>query len=284
MQENLKRNLNLFLPRLFTLKYGWLSFWIVCAYTLVMLNFQHPFGEYTSNKSLHHCIYCAFGGVFILLLAIIYLVFPRVFKNYYHQSNWTRGKELLNLLLLYILCLLCNTVCAIICFSPIYYNLTFYVQIISFSFTFNVLPIIVANFIHQRYHWGWIKAVPEKTELPEEPHFFQCTNKKTIPITDILYIYQDSNYQFIRYESEGMVHEEKERRSMKKLLSIMSPYPKFKSCHESYLVNTDKIEFASIINGKKKLKLKGIDTPLNISNQYRNDFNQFLQNKKSRKG
>jgi len=105
-------------------------------------------------------------------------------------------------------------------------------------------------------------------------------NKKTIPITDILYIYQDSNYQFIRYESEGKVHEEKERRSMKKLVSIMTPYPQFKSCHESYLVNTDKIEIVSAINGKKKLKLEGIDTPLNISNQYRNDFNQFLQNKK----
>ena len=104
--------------------------------------------------------------------------------------------------------------------------------------------------------------------------------QKTIPITDILYIYQDGNYQFIHYVSEGKVHEEKERRSMKKLLSIMSPYPQFKSCHESYLINTYKIEFVSIIDGKKKLKLKGIDTPLNISKQYRNDFNQFLQSKK----
>jgi len=280
MQENLKRNLNLFLPRLFTLKYGWLSFWIVCAYTLAMLNFQHPFGEYTSNKSLHHCIYCAFGGLYILLLALIFLVFPRLFKNYYQQSNWTRGKELRNFLLLYILCLLSNWVCVVICFSPIHYNLTFYVQIISFSFTFNVLPVIVANFIHQRYHWGWIKAIPQQIEPLEEPHFFQCINKKTIPITDILYIYQDGNYQFIHYVSEGKVHEEKERRSMKKLLSIMSPYPQFKSCHESYLINTYKIEFVSIIDGKKKLKLKGIDTPLNISKQYRNDFNHFLQNKK----
>ncbi|HEY5507059.1 MAG TPA: LytTR family DNA-binding domain-containing protein [Paludibacter sp.] len=280
MQENLKRNLNLFLPRLFTLKYGWQCFWGVCAYTLVMLNFQHPFGEYTSNKSLHHCIYCAFGGLYILLLALIYLVFPRLFKNYYQQSNWTRGKELRNLLLLYILSLLSNWVCVVICFSPIHYNLTFYVQILSFSFTFNVLPVIVANFIHQRYHWGWIKAIPKQTEPLEEPLFFQCINKMTIPITDILYIFQDSNYQFIRYESEGKVHEEKERRSMKKLLSIMEPYPQFKSCHESFLINTDKIEFVNIINGKKKLKLKGIDTPLNISNQYRNDFNQFLQSKK----
>jgi len=280
MQENLKRNLNLFLPRLFTLKYGWLSFWIVCAYTLVMLNFQHPFGEYTSNKSFHHCIYCAFGGLYILLLALIYLVFPRLFKNYYQQSNWTRGKELLNLLLLYIICGLANWTCAVYCFAPTHHNLTFYVQIFSFSFTFNVLPVIVANFIHQRYHWGWIKAIPEQIEPLEEPLFFQCINKKTIPITDIIYILQSKNDQFIHYVSEGKVHEEKERRSMKKLLSIMEPYPQFKSCHESFLINTDKIEFVSVINGKKKLKLKGIDTPLNISKRYSNDFNQFLQNKK----
>lgn len=280
MHENLKRNLNLILPRLFTLKYGWLSFWIVCAYTLVMLNLQHPFGEYTSNKPLHHCIYCSFGGVFILLLLIIYHILPRLFKNYYHQSKWTRGKELLNLLFLYILCLLSNTACAVLCFGPTCYNLTFYLQILSFSFIYNVLPVIIANFIHQRYHWGWIKAIPEQIEPLEEPHFFQCINKKTIPIADILYIYQDSNYQFIRFHSEGKVHEEKERRSMKKMLSIMSPYPQFKSCHESYLVNTNKIEFVSNINGIKKLKLKGIDTPLNISKRYSNDFNQFLQNKK----
>lgn len=280
MQENLKRNLNFFLPRLFTLKYGWLSFWIVCAYTLVMLNLQHPFGEYTSNKSLHHCIYCAFGGLFILLLALIYLILPRLFKNYYRQSNWTRGKELRNLLLLYILCLISNSVCAVLCFSLTGYNLTFYVQIISFSFTFNALPVIVANFFHQRYHWGWVKAIPEQIEPLEETHLFQCINKKAIPLTDILYIHQNINYQFIHYESEGKVHEEKERRSMKKLLSIMIPYPQFKSCHESYLINTNKIEFVSNINGIKKLKLKGIDTPLNISKRYSNDFNQFLQNKK----
>ena len=280
MQENLKKNLNLFLPRLFTLKYGWRSFWIVCAYTLVMLNFQHPFGEYTSNKSLHHFIYCAFGGLFILLLALIYLVLPRLFKNYYRQSNWTQGKELRNLLLLYILCLLSNTVCAVICFSPIHYNLTFYEQILSFSFTFNVLPVIVANFIHQGYHWGSIKAAPEQTDPLEEPHFFQCSNKKTIPITDILYILQSANYQFIHYQSEGNMLEEKERRSMKELLKIMTPYTQFKPCHASILVNTDKIELVSAKNGKKKLKLKGIDTSFNISYQYRNDFNQFLQNKK----
>jgi len=154
------------------------------------------------------------------------------------------------------------------------------VQIFSFSFTFNVLPVIVANFIHQRYHWGWIKAIPEQIEPLEEPLFFQCINKKTIPITDIIYILQSKNDQFIHYVSEGKVHEEKERRSMKKLLSIMEPYPQFKSCHESFLINTDKIEFVSVINGKKKLKLKGIDTPLNISKRYSNDFNQFLQNKK----
>jgi len=280
MQENVKRNLNHFLPRLFTLKYGWLSFLGVCTYTLVMLNFQHPFGEYTSNNALHHGIYCGFGCLFIGIMVLIYLVLPLIFKKYYHQSHWTRGKELGNLLLLFIMCCLSNGACAARCFAPIHYNLTFYVQIISFSFLFNIIPIIVANFIHQRYHWGWINAIPEQIEPLEVPHCFQCINKKTIPNTDILYIHQSGNYQFIHYESEGDILEEKERRSMKELLSIMSPYPQFKPCHESFLINTDKIEFISSKNGKKKLKLKGIDTPFNISYKYRNDFDQFLQNKK----
>jgi hypothetical protein len=280
MKENLKKNLDIYLSRLFTLKYGWLNFFGVCAYTLITLNFQHPFGEYTSKLPYHHFIFCSFGGLFILLLAIIYLVLPRLFKNYYRQSNWTRGKELQTLLLLYILCLLSNSVCAVLCFAPPHYNLTFYVQIISFSFTFNVLPVIVANFIHQGYHFDWIKAIPEQIEPLKEPHFFQCINKKTIPINDILYVFQDGNYQFINYQSEGNIIKEKERRSMKELLKIMTPYPQFKPCHASFLINTNKIEFTISKNGKKKLKLKNIDTYFNISYQYRNDFNQFLQNKK----
>jgi|SRR5665647_111627 len=280
MQENLKRNLNLFLPRLFTLKYGWQCFWGVCAYTLVMLNFQHPFGEYTSNRPHHHCIFCSFGCLFILLLLLIYHVLPRVFKSYYHQSNWTRGKELSNLLLLYILCCLSNWACALLTFSPAYHTLTFCVQIVSFSFLFNVLPVIVANLIHARFYRNPGNEIAEQKQPIESIDLFHCVNKKTIPIKDILYFYQAANYQFIHYVSEGEVVEEKKRRSMKELLNIMAPYTQFMPCHASYLVNSTKIESISNENGKKKLKIKDVDTYINISNNHRNDFNSFMQSKK----
>jgi len=278
MQEKRKKYLDLYLPRLFTLKYGWIYFGGVSVYVLLSLNFQHPFGEYTSNMPHHHCILSCFGCVFALMFLLFYVVLPRIFKHYFDKNNWTLNKELCNLILLYLASCLTNWACVLLTVSPDYDTLTYFARILSFTFTFNLLPVIVVMLIQLVLSMVQKFVITKQTEPVKSIDWFYCANGRAIDMDDILFFFQNRNYQSIYYVSDENIAEEKERRSMKTLLEMMDAYPQFKSCHASYLVNTDKIECSVTECGEKKLKLIGYDKKLNVSYKHRHDFDQYLLN------
>jgi hypothetical protein len=276
MQEKRKRYLDLYLPRPFTLKYGWIYFLGVSVYILLSLNFQHPFGEYTSNMPHHHCILSCFGCVFTLMFLVFYAVLPRIFKQYFDKNNWTLNKELCNLILLYLASCLANRVCVLLTFSPDYDTLTYFTRILSFTFTFNLLPVIVVTLIQLVLYMVQKFVITKQNEPVKSIDLFYCANGKAITMNDILFFYQSGNYQFIVYLLNGKLAEEKERRSMQVLIQIMLPYTQFKPSNASFMINTDKIEYCVKECGKKKLKIIGYHKILNVSYAHRHDFDQFL--------
>lgn len=279
MQKRIARYLNIYVPRLFTLKYGWLYFFGVCAYIFLSLHFQHPFGEFLSNIPHHHYILSSFGCMFILLLLLFYTVLPRIFVRYFDNTNWTSAKELSMLMLFYVACCITNWICILFTFSPSYSALTYLICILSFSFTFNLLPVIVATLIQAVIYLLEKSGIIVQYQPADTCDMFYCISGKIIPHNDILFFFQDGNYQLIYYVSDENIAEEKERRSMKTLKKIMLPYTRFKSCHISCMVNTDKIEYYTAKSGEKRLKIIGYDKKLNVSNAYQYDFDQYLLKK-----
>ena len=278
MPKRISTYLNLYIPRLLTHKYGRAYIVGVCTYIVLSLSFHHPFGGYISDRSQHYYILSCFGSIFALVFLLFYIVLPRVFKQYFDNSGWNLTKELSVLLLFYAVCSIANWLCVSYALSPPSDLITRLICILLFSFTFNLVPVIVIILIQAIVYLVEKYEIIRQHPTAEPITVFRCANGKEILLTDILFFYQSGNYQYIHYVSEANIVEEKERRSMKTLLEMMAAYPQFKSCHASYLVNTDKIECSVTECGEKKLKLIGYDKKLNVSYKHRHDFDQYLLN------
>lgn len=278
MPQSISTYLKLYIPRLFTHKYGKVYFAGICAYTFLSLNFHQPVGAYISDSTRVHWMLSCFGAVFILIFILFYALLPRIFRRYFNNSAWNLTKELSILLLFYAVCCIANWGCFSYSYQSASGTPANLINILIFSFSFNLLPVVVIILLQA------IVYLLEKHEFTlhhpgaEAMSVFRCDGGKEIPLCNILFFYQSGNYQFIYYVSEAGILEEKERRSMKILLEMMSAYPEFKSCHVSYLVNTHKIEYCVTESGEKRLKLIGYDKKLNVSYKHRHDFDQYLLN------
>lgn len=267
------------MPRLFTNTNRQVYFWGISLCLVIVLNCQHPFGEYTWHLPHHHLILTGLGCLFMLTVMLFYGVLPRMFRNYYALSNWTVGKETVNMVIFFVASCLVNWIYMSMIIAPQYGTLMYAIRILSFTLTFNAAPIVLVIFIQTTTHLVHKFVISETETLDIKSTQSHMFNNKPFLIHDILLFAQDSNYYLMHYLQNEEVVVERIRGSMKQLSDDMKQYTQFRHCHTSYLVNTDRIEYYCKRRGSRRLKIAHYDKEISVAYNFRNDFNQYTRSK-----
>jgi hypothetical protein len=141
MRGRIRKFLNLSLPHLLTLKYSWVYLILVFRYVFFSLQNHLPFydpGHLYPNKNW---LLFGYGCICLGLYILIYLIFPRIFKNYFDINRWTVGKEIHNLIFFFLAALFINGEYSLMHIPMLTDRRAYFLCVLHISFSGNLIPI-----------------------------------------------------------------------------------------------------------------------------------------------
>ena len=269
MTNDIKKFLNFSLPSMLSLRYGWIYLAGVFVYVLITLKNHLPFYHQESIVSNTGWIVVGFGLICIGLYELFYAIFPRIFKKYFQSKNWTMGKELLHLLFFFLAAMLVNGAYSLLTIPVISDRLTYLMCVLHISFSSNLLPVFALTFFnHTLYVLRKEQVAKENIKDPlaleasqvldqlllltdekelltavasTEKIDFIRINQKMYSKNDICFFKVNGNYTYIFYSSGNVMCKDSIHLSLIKIVDLLAEFPQFVKCHNSYVVNVDKI-------------------------------------------
>lgn len=262
-------------PLLCAEKYCWVYISVVSAIIALLINIEQPFGLQAWTHPDKWLILSGFGGTYVVVNVILYMVFPRVFPAFFHAGSWTVGKEIFILSILFLIAGFINWIHALSTIS--YFNLSWYsfFHMQFYTLTFGILPVFtltsfvqIKNLLNARKPDNGTDETGNALEM-QQP-VAQTIHINCIPFVakDILYLQANQNYMGIHFDKNGKKEKQVFRTTIKQLELQLAPFPQFVRCHKSYLVNTEMILKCKGNSGKMEIQLNNCPEKIPVSRNY----------------
>lgn len=283
MQKRIKNYLDGFFPLFLSYPQGRMYFTVLTVITAVFINLLQPWGLQNWNEYHKWLI---INGYIMIYAGIYYLIFhicSNFRPEYYKPDGWTRRKEF-GVLMLYL---------PVVGFASWVFT-KFAIEKFEWDFP---------TFIRMQFHnsiiglltltpFGYLVSTKIKSEsiVPSNPAPVNNPTEEVQPIEDkyivvknfqinvseILVVESKKNDVYIRLFHKGELKEIITRSTLKEFKLKLIDFPQFQYCHQSYLVNLNKIEFWSTDKDKLYLHLKNYAEAFKVSTNYRPFIKEIL--------
>jgi hypothetical protein len=246
-----------------------------------------PFGI-SNIKEYKYVILLGYMLVTFLSLSVLSFLFPALWKNYYKESNWTVGKELLNLLLTVLTIGLGNSFYSFLFFSTRLDLITiaFYLAV---TLIVSIFPVTLFIILRQnRLLSRNLQAVTEMNQklvvakvpssLPERVVTIEGNGKETLDIEVGAFLFAESNGNYLNvfFSTEGVVKKKVMRCTMKQMEDTFAEFPFIVKCHRAFMVNTDTIEKVKGNSQGYRLLLSGVEDEIPVSRAYSKQLKDII--------
>ncbi|AWV99511.1 LytR/AlgR family response regulator transcription factor [Arcticibacterium luteifluviistationis] len=245
---------------------------VVGAFIAVFLIVFEPFGisRWESDKKVFHLL--AFGGVTFGILIFMKFGLMKVFPNYFNESKWTVGREIIvNLTVLCLIALGNYTYAGSIHLFPwrwyvFFWNFAVVVALGVFPISFNVFV---------KYNRGLKKfsepvALGISKEKKKSEILLKAENGKdtlSLKAGELFFLESADNYSKVFFKSEGDLKQELLRGSLSSMGNQISD-ESIVRCHRSYIVNLSKTEKVTGNAQGYKLHLLDSDYVIPVARKY----------------
>ena len=272
MHGKIAQLLNLPLPRLLALPYGWVYLLVLFILAPVALRLHLFFVDLRWYTPDNEWLFVVFGAPCILSYVLYYFVLGLCFKNYYHRRNWTLRKELYNMLSFFVTALLTNALFLHYVMPGHPDDHTFALFVWHITITYNLMPVVCFTAIKNGYYFARKRQSP-KLEEPEPPQVaveegvldLQPYKGKLYKHNDLAFFYVDGNYTEVHAYENNELRKVQLQISLVTIQNQLTGYAQFVRCHNSFLVNTDKIERSIGPKRQRRLKISGSKTEVKVA-------------------
>ena len=212
--------------------------------------------------------------------SIVLYLLPLVFKRFYDEKRWTRGKYFLFTVTLTLMIGLVNSLYYYCIVRNIYYN-----EHSFFKYLYhNLFIACLIGIIPITFGYFWLKNKDLSSDLLEKEDQNQklmrrvrreksASEKKLITLSsntkdsltlfpdELFYIESVGNYVQVYYRQNGQTSQKMLRATLSQMEEFLIEYPFFVRCHRAFLVNTCHIRK----NNGNTLRLKGLKTAIPVS-------------------
>jgi hypothetical protein len=259
----------------------WKSAVLMGSFVFLFLFFFQPFGLNTYPSGILE-LTLGYGLTCFITMAILNILIPTVFQNYFNEEGWNVGKQLfwsiVNVTFIGLANLLYSNYVGIA-------NLSFGNLMIFEGFTvavavFPLLLFVISNYrvLKSKFeksasaiNLGINKSIKANNLISEETITLASeTNGDNLSLAaeHLLYIQSADNYLTVYFLKDGKPTSYLIRNTLKTIDEQLSAWPIFFRCHKSYLVNLEKVAHISGNAQGLKLHLKDLDNLIPVSRSH----------------
>lgn len=252
---------------------------LVGAFVTLFLFLFQPFGiDEVSNGMT--ASYIGFGIVTFLCLLFIYIVVPRIFPNYFAESTYTLGKEIIVGGAIVLLIGLTNSIYLILFLGKFLGGFGVFTMIWQ-TFLVGIFPFTLITLLnYNKLLKSNLKASNEiivtaptsspalKTKEKHPSHeIILEENKASVSLTNLAYIESIGNYVNVTVSDNGEMKQNLYRSTLKSIVEE-TQLAHIIRCHRSYIVNLSKVTAVSGNAQGLRLSLKDCDQEIPVSRKY----------------
>jgi len=225
--------------------------------------------------------------------SIVVYIFPLLFKRFFDEKQWTKGKYFIFAFAIILTIAVANAL-----YAYYFVRIIFYPEIddISFSMVLNNFLIItpVIGIIPTIFGYFWLKNRAlyvdlHETEDQNRKLIFRiqenASNEKIITLSgntkdsltlfpqELLYMESVGNYVHVHYQMNGQISEKTLRATLLQMEELLSDYPFFVRCHRAFIVN---IRHIAKMKGAK-LWINSTETQIPVSKTGKTKINNLSQ-------
>ncbi len=253
----------------------------LCVFTILII--VSNFGSDPISLQTFILIVGGFTLIPTICSAILIYLFPILFKRFFDEKRWTKGKYFVFAFILTLMIGLSNSLYNYILIMKIFdANILFCTCLydnLTTAFLIGIIPTTAGYF--------WIKNQKLRSELQEKEEQNRkltfrtqkgnAPDEKMITLSgstkdsltlfpkELLYIESSGNYVQVYYQIDEQILQKTLRATLQQLEELLSDYPFIVRCHRAFLVNTSQIEK---IKGFK-IGLKSTKTEIPVSKTYK---------------
>lgn len=248
----------------------WRSF-LVGLFIAFFLFIFEPFGISRWQDPNKFLYILGFGGVTFVSLLFMRLVVIKLLPNYYNESSWTVGKEILmNSIILVVVALGNYLYTAIIYINQWTVNALLYSFLTVFSI--GIFPIsfsVLVKFYRELKKYGQSVSVNRPIHQDAEIVLTADNEKDKIQVKSdqLFYIESADNYCNVFFDSEGQIRNELLRSSLSRIECQLEKNNLVR-CHRSFIVNLDQVEKVTGNAQGYKLHLKQLSKKIPVARKY----------------
>lgn len=266
-------------PRLLSEKEHWLYIMVVAFSLILSVSIQQPHELYMWHYPHKGKIIAGFGLIYIVVTCVFYKLLPILFKKTFSPDRWMIRREITALLIQFFSTGVVNWFYALWLISYYQPGIRSFFDMQWHTLEYGIFPIVVLLLYKdvRNLYRNWMLA--EKTievlvcQQVEVQHHQPVELNKTVYDADKIYLFKtDGNYLYFWVEKNGNSIKRCYQGTMKKLEDQLNGYPQFMRCHNSFMVNTDKLENAWGNSNGMHLKLKNFDTVIPVSSSHTKEF------------
>jgi hypothetical protein len=233
----------------------WLSV-LLCVSTVVfILALFEPF-SFRLNSVGQMWVLVGFALLTMLMASLEFVLFPVLFRRFYHPEKWDVGRSLLNNVFFLLM-----TGVGVVCYDyflvtkqlPGYFPMGFFVDLFA-VLTIGFVPLSIITIVSQnsalKRNLNSSKEINRilseriRRHTPTEGLITLAGSTKdsvTAKPGDIVYIEATGNYVNVHYKQGDKLTYKLLRTTIRKIEETLLQEPIFVRCHRTYIVNTDKI-------------------------------------------
>lgn len=251
-----------------------------------------PFGmtRFTApTQLLHSGLYAAATTLISLLLTVaVPAAWPRLFA----EERWTVGREIASFTIVVIVIAVANMLINNQLANG-RFNGAELLRFLRITLSVGILPIILAilfkhETLYKKYRGAaelFNRQLHQQPVGPHPPPAVTAVQQKAgnlsitltgdnqkeqlqLPLNSLLLISAADNYVNILHTSNGGLETVLFRGALKKMETMLLPYPQFFRCHRSYLVNLDHVRQITGNAQGYKLEVTGLQQPVPVGRNY----------------
>lgn len=245
----------------------WVAIFLGVTIFLMIAIFQ-PFGTYNYQDAKKMLTLSGYGVVIGVSYFLLAEGLPLVFKKFYKKETWTFGKELINVLIVFLLVIAATYVYRNIALGFGYGVYDFFVYT-GMAFSIGVFPIAIIFVI--RFMQVKSKPVIIYQSVAEVHQTIYITvegenknEKLKFAKEELLFIKASDNYVIIHLNKDGKVSKHMLRSSLSNLAGQIEDTD-ILQVHRSYLVNLENVNELSGKSPNYTLQLKSFEEMIPIS-------------------
>jgi hypothetical protein len=270
---------------------SWLSVLLCVVCVVFILALFEPF-SFRLNSLGQMWVLVGFACLTLFIASVGFVLFPMVFKRFYHPDQWTIGRSLLNnvvFLLMMGIGVVCYDYFIVMKQLPAYFPTGFFVDLFA-VLTIGIVPLSIITIVNQnRALKRNLKSSEEINRALSERIKHDTVKEGVITLSgstkesvttqpeNILYIEATGNYVNVHYKQDGKLTCKLLRTTIRQIEETLQQEPAFVRCHRTYIVNTGWIDRVTGNAQGYKLYLRDTSEEIPVSRTYLNAIKDILR-------